>query len=104
MPDISLRLNARAIRDLERSPEAAEVVELAAERIRDKARTNARSIAPERTDGIVATPADEDATGVYADVGYDKTLPGFVLWWHEVGTRDYPARPHLRPAAGQRVI
>jgi hypothetical protein len=37
-------------------------------------------------------------------VGYDKRNPGFVLWWHEVGTSKIPPSPHLRPAAARKVI
>lgn len=95
--------NRRGFRDLERSEDVQAVVELAAERVRDKARQNARPITSD-TDAIASTPASQDAEGVYADVGYDKRHPGFVLWFHEVGTFKIPANPHLRPAAASKVI
>lgn len=69
-------------------------------RVRDRARVNATPIS-HNADAIIAVPG-EDAQGVFVDVGYDKTHPGFVLWWHEVGTRNHPARPHLRPALSPR--
>ena len=71
--------------------------------VRDRARENARALglAGHRTqdpeNAIIAVPG-RDAEGPYVDVGYDKTHPGFYLWWWEVGTKYNPARPHLRPA------
>ena len=79
------------------------LLEEAADIVRDQARANARSISRD-TDAIVSTPVDHDSEGPFTDVGYDKTNPGFVLWWHEVGTSQFPPSPHLRPAAARKVI
>lgn len=102
--DFRVRLDPKAIKSLEYTPAGAVLVGMVARRVRDKARENARPIAPDRVEAIVSTGAQRDADGVYADIGYDKSHPGFVLWWHEFGTRLFPARPHLRPAAASRVI
>jgi hypothetical protein len=75
----------------------------AGEKVRDQARSNARIISRD-TDAIVSTDVDKDTEGSYVDVGYEKTDPGFVLWWHEVGTSKIPPSPHLRPAAARKVI
>ncbi len=69
----------------------------AADTVRDRARSNARLIQPGHETAIVSQ-VDVDSQGVYADIGYDKNNPGFVLWWAEVGTINQPAQPHLRPA------
>jgi hypothetical protein len=80
------------------------VVELAANRVAQIAQDNAREISTRLSEAITATEPDRDVEGVFADVGYDKSKPGFVLWWHEVGTSRYGASPHLRPAASRKVI
>lgn len=92
------RMTTRALRELERAAETRALAERAAEGVRDRARRNARPISRDLSEAIVSTEAGEDAEGVFADVGYDRNAPGFVLWWHEVGTKHYPATPHLRPA------
>ena len=68
-----------------------------AKQVRDEARRNARSISPALAQAI-EVEVGIDALGTFADIGYVKAAPGFVLWWHEVGTQKYPATPHLRPA------
>jgi hypothetical protein len=75
----------------------------AGEKVRDGARANAGSISRD-TDAIVSTEVENDSEGPYVDVGYDKNNPGFVLWWHEVGTSKFPPHPHLRPAAARKVV
>jgi hypothetical protein len=97
--DISFRHGWEA--DLEEL--ADDLLVEAGEKVRDGARANARSISPD-TDAIVSTDVDADTESHYVDVGYDKTNPGFVLWWHEVGTSQFPPSPHLRPAAARKVI
>jgi len=82
---------------------ADDLLEEAGEKVRDIARSNAASISRD-TDAIVSTEIDEDDEGRFVDVGYEKTNPGFVLWWHEVGTSQYPPTPHLRPAAARKVV
>ena len=84
------------------------VLRRAADAVRDEARTNVpsnlkgeRSSQPEKA--IISVPGS-DADGPYVDVGYDKTHPGFYLWWHEVGTADSPPQPHLRPAVRPGLI
>lgn len=99
--DFSIRLNRNWEDQLEEMAEP--LLEHAGEIIRDDARVNARSISRD-TDAIVSTEVERDAEGSYVDVGYDKTNPGFVLWWHEIGTSKFPPRPHLRPAAARKVI
>jgi hypothetical protein len=69
--------------------------------VRDEARVNASAISPSKAMAI-DTENGLDAVGPYTDVGYRKDHGGFVLWWHEVGTRHLPARPHLRPAVRRR--
>jgi nucleotidyltransferase/DNA polymerase involved in DNA repair len=83
--------------------EADELLDEVGTRVRDRARRNARSIDPDDVDAI-ATDKGIDAEGHYVDVGYDKHHRGFPLWWHEVGTSQFPPRPHLRPAAAEKVI
>ena len=82
---------------------ADDLLEEAGEKVRDQARSNARAISND-TDAIVSTEVESDHEGHYVDVGYDKNNPGFVLWWHEVGTSQFPPRPHLRPAAARKVV
>lgn len=89
--------NRRALDELVRRGDVAEEVARAALQVRNRARGNASAISRSLSEAIeVETGTDGD--GAYADVGYLKSAPGFVLWWHEVGTRKYPATPHLRPA------
>jgi hypothetical protein len=88
-------------RDLE--SEADDLLVEAGEKVRDGARANARSISRD-TDAIVSTDVGSDAESHYVDVGYDKNNPGFILWWHEVGTSQIPPSPHLRPAAARKVV
>jgi hypothetical protein len=83
--------------------EADELLVEAGEKVRDGARANAREISND-TDAIVSTGVSTDSEGPYVDVGYDKNNPGFVLWWHEVGTSQFPPSPHLRPAAARKVV
>ncbi len=66
--------------------------------VRERARVKAGEIDGQLAFAIVESDVVRDADGIHVDVGYDKRKPGFVLFWHEVGTRDYPATPHLRPA------
>lgn len=66
-------------------------------KIRNEARSTASSISSDLS-GAIEVEAGGDAKGKFADIGYLKSAPGFVLWWHEVGTVQYPATPHLRPA------
>jgi len=73
-------------------------------RVRDNARSNARAIDEDDVEAIETSEVGSDSEGEFIDVGYDRHHPGFVLWWHEVGTSKYPPRPHLRPAAAKRVI
>ena len=81
-------------------PDGKAILTAAATKIRDDARSNARSIkaGQEGRDGAIQYEVGEDGEGAYADVGYAKHHPGFVLWFAEVGTRNQPAQPHLRPA------
>lgn len=88
------------------SPAGKAVLVAAATQVRDAARENARGIKAGQAgrDGAIAYELGEDSEGAYADVGYMKHHPGFVLWWAEVGTRNQPAQPHLRPAVKPNQI
>ena len=72
------------------------ITELAGRQVRDKARQNARSITSDVE--VIEMEQGRDSEGFYVDVGYLKNHPNFTLWFHEVGTSKFPARPHLRPA------
>lgn len=97
MADVDLRLDRRAIESLNRTSEARAELQRQATEIRGRARQNAAAIDPTLASAI-ETDSGVDEDGAWADIGYDEHNPGFVLWWHEVGTVDFPARPHLRPA------
>lgn len=76
--------------------------------VRDEARANVPADltgqrAPDAEQAIIAV-ADEDSESPFVDIGYNKRHPGFYLWWHEVGTSDSPAQPHLRPALRPGLI
>ena len=93
-----INIDPRALDRLARDAEMRRVLEDAAVKVRDEARSNAASVDAGRASAIVADEPTEDAESAYVDVGYEKGDPGFVLWFHEVGTVNHPARPHLRPA------
>lgn len=94
-----LDLDRAAIESIERGPLVAQVLRVAGDKVRDRARDNARDISADLADAIWTSEPQEDIIeGAYIDVGYKRNHPGFVLWWHEIGTIDFPARPHLRPA------
>lgn len=93
-----LRFYPGAIDSLERTSEAEDVLGDAAKVIRDRARVSAGAVSSARARHGIAAESGRDEQGAYADVGYDKTDYGFVLWWHEVGTRYYSPTPHLRSA------
>lgn len=89
--------NRRALDELVRRGDVRDEVARVGLQVRNRARRNASGISRSLSEAIeVETGTDEK--GAYADVGYLKSAPGFVLWWHEVGTVNYPATPHLRPA------
>lgn len=86
-----------ALAELARSESVRRLLDREALAIRGRARANAADISSELADAIDVESGD-DADGPFADIGYRRDRPGFVLWWHEVGTVNYPATPHLRPA------
>lgn len=87
---------------LARTPEMAALLNRAAEKVADQARTNAAAHYPGSTRPLgIDTATGVDARSAYADVGYTRTHPGFVLWWSEVGTQRMAPRPHLRRALAQ---
>lgn len=92
-----MRFYDRALDDLLEDGLAEEILDEAATTIRDRARRSAGVISTDRARGIV-TETGRDPEGAYADVGYAKNHPGYVLFWHEVGTSQYAATPHLRAA------
>ena len=109
---MSFTFDRRAFERLVNGPAGKAILTAAATKIRDDARSNARSIgsgavkrdssgkfvAGSRLTNAIQYEVGEDGEGAYADVGYAKHHPGFVLWFAEVGTRNQPAQPHLRPA------
>lgn len=101
MPEGRLGLDASAIAALVNEPGVRDELERKGMQLRNRARQNAARISPRRTRAIVMTPVAADEGGPYVDVGYDKTNPGWVLYFSEIGTRTMPPRPHLRPAVGQ---
>ncbi len=98
--DFSFRRGA--LEELAGSMATADMLSDVADSIKDTARVNAQSIDTRLAKAIDTSGPQRDAEGTYVDVGYNENHPGFVLWWHEVGTVDFPAKPHLRPAVTQR--
>lgn len=94
--------NRAALDELLHSQAIADMLDHAGRAVRDQARRNAASYYPasRRILAIVSRSGD-DGQSAYADVGYDKDHPGFVLFFSEVGTLRTPPRPHLRPALDQ---
>lgn len=101
--NFTLRLNRAAIEDLARSGDARRLMDSAGAAVRDEARRTAAAVSGWRTSAIVHE-VDQDADGVYANIGYDKSKPGFVLFFHEVGTSKHGPTPHLRPAIQRRNL
>ena len=97
---MSFDLDRRALERMLNGPEGKAVLTKAATQVRDDARANARGITAGQNgrDQAIWYELGEDDEGAYADVGYNKHHPGFVLWWAEVGSKNQPAQPHLRPA------
>lgn len=91
-----------ALDEIGRSTEMAVFLTRVAENVAEQARRNARGHFPgtDRVQGI-DTDFGVDEVSAYANVGYAKTHPGFVLWWSEVGTQKMSPRPHLRAALNQ---
>lgn len=80
----------------------SDLIHRVAREMRDEARETAREITSKTN--AIEVEGGTDALGVYADVGYLRHHPGFFLWWHEVGTRNHPPTPHLRPTMRRRRI
>lgn len=91
-----------AINSLADERDVVAAVEKVGKQVEQRARQNARVISPHLADAITAMPPASDSKGSHVDIGYDKAKPGFALWWHEVGTVNNPATPHLRPAISPR--
>ncbi len=102
MADYITRLDQAALRDyVNNSDESRRFFTRLGLDIRNEARQGARVISS-KVDAIVSQ-VENDADGIYLDVGYKRHHPGFFLWFYEVGTvRDAP-RPHLRPALRLRL-
>lgn len=92
-----VRIDRAAFNGMVAGVDGRRVLKNAADKIRDRARTNAESIDPSAV-GAIESIIASDAIGPYADVGYNKGHGGFTLWWAEVGTKNQPSQPHLRPA------
>lgn len=99
-----IRFRRGAIESLMRDRKVARELEDTAEKVRDVARRGASRISATRPSAIVATDVLYEGSGPEVRVGYEKTHPGFVLFFHEVGTSDHPATPHLRPAIRGRFL
>lgn len=95
---VRIEWDRRALDQLYRGPLVEQALRVAGDDVRDGARANAQPISASLADAIWTDEPTEDAEGPYIDVGYNKQRPGWVLWFHEVGTINHPARPHLRPA------
>ena len=95
---VKIEWDRRALDDLSRGPLVAQALRVAGDRVRDQARRNAAPISQRLADAIWTDEPAEDGESAYVDVGYNRERPGWVLWFHEVGTINHPARPHLRPA------
>ncbi len=96
--NIDIQLDRAALENMARGPIMEQVLRVYGDQVRDRARANAVGISQRLADAIWTDEPDVDAEGAFVDVGYNKTRPGWVLWFHEVGTTKFPARPHLRPA------
>lgn len=102
MSDVDVTIERAAIALIEASPELARLLASAADSIAAQARRNAAAHYPSSPlPAAISTTSGTDTTGPYADVGYTRSHPGFVLWWSEVGTRKMSPRPHLRAAVKQ---
>ncbi len=97
MPDFD-GIDEAALLDIVDGPEGRRMLRRYAVEVRERARVKAGEIDGQLAFAIVEADVERDADGIHIDVGYDKRKPGFVLWWHEFGTRDFLATPHLRPA------
>jgi len=92
---MDVRLYPRALDTLVLGHEGRATLADVARRVRNAARANAPF--PKYASAIT-TESGTDSLGPYADIGYAKSHPGFVLWFWEVGTKNHGPRPHLRPA------
>lgn len=101
MSDWQLDLDPAAIDRL--AAQTAHVIDKAAAAVAAQARANVAGHYPgsHRANAIVAVTGQSDEQGPYADVGYARNHPGFVLFWSEVGTANMSPRPHLRQALTQ---
>lgn len=105
MRNLHIKWDGAAIAELESRPEVRDYLGKIADKVRDDARANARSYYPasRRVQAIISRTGT-DAQGAYADVGYDATQSGFVLWFSEVGTVKMSPRPHLRAAVASNAV
>lgn len=94
-----------ALEALASHPAMREMLDDVATQVRNRARDNASGYyAPSRRISAIITESGTDRQGAFADVGYDRTHPGFVLFFSEVGTSRMSPRPHLRAAVEQTRI
>lgn len=90
---------AAALDEIANSAAVKALVGKAAVGIRNDARDRVRGYYGETARAnALEVEAGIDAEGIYADVGYLKRHPGFVLFFSEVGTVKMSPRPHLVPA------
>lgn len=97
---MSLRIDQAALDGIVRR---SGVVRRVAREMRDEARDAASGIAGRSETHAIAVEDGVDAEGPYSDLGYRKDHPGFFLWWWEVGTKNHPPTPHLRPTMRPRL-
>lgn len=100
--DFTLVLSESAVASLAHTAGSTALLDEVGRRVRDSARTNARSITAKVA--AIVTERGQDDLGPFIDVGYSKHHPGFFLWWWEVGTRRHGPRAHLRPALRPNLI
>lgn len=102
---MKIRWNDDALAELASGEPMREFIEGVGNKVRNNARANVKGHYPAtRRDRAIVTESGTDEQSAYADVGYDKTQPGFVLFYSEVGTSTMSPRPHLRAALDQTRI
>lgn len=95
----TIRWDQDALSELETGSAMRDMLHRAGNAVRDQARANVKSYYPSTMRyKAIWTESGVDAKSAYADVGYDRSQPGFVLFYSEVGTSLMSPRPHLRAA------
>lgn len=94
--------NRGALEELASSDAMRNMLHKAGNAVRDTARANVQSHYPgTQRARAIWTESGTDAESAYADVGYRRSSPGWVLFYSEIGTSLMSPRPHLRAALDQ---